>query len=111
MLCRPQWVSYQGVKYSVQDYVTVGWQIDDLPVFGRIEYIAVVDERVLFSVSVYHTYSIDHHYQSYLIEKRAQSDCIYTWLTDLVDFYSIKAHSLRNGFLCITLRHHIERIV
>ena len=97
-----------GVKYTVQDYVIVGWQEDDLPIFGRIEYIAVIDQRALFSVQVYQTCGIDRHYHCYLIEKKA--DFMYVWLTDLVDYHPIYAHTLRDGSLCITLRHHNERI-
>lgn len=39
-----------GIKYNCLDFVIKGWQDDDLPQFGQIKDILVVNETALFHV-------------------------------------------------------------
>ena len=89
-------------------YILVGWQDDDLPIFGRIQYIVVISGKTLFGVFVYRAYGIDHHYHSFLIDKTGEV-AMY-WLTQLADYQPLQAHLLRSGCLCITFRSHIENM-
>ena len=96
-----------GIKYTFSDFVVIGWQCDDLPLFGQIRHIAVVNDFVLFGVALYCTLGIDRHYHSYNIRKNETA--IYS-LSELVDYQPLRAHSLANGHLYITLRSHIENV-
>jgi len=42
---RPKWVVHMGIKYLQSDYVPLGWQEDDLPIIGRIQYITVFNNN------------------------------------------------------------------
>lgn len=84
----------------------VGWQDDDLPSFGRIQCIAVVNGSALFGVSIYQAYGIDRHYHSFLIEK-TEAMAVY-WLAELTDYQPLQAHLLRHGSVYIMFRSHIE---
>ena len=48
--------------------VLVGWR-DDLPIFGRIQYIAVINEVALCGLCIYFTYGIDRHFHSFTLHK------------------------------------------
>lgn len=105
---RPKWIVHMGVKYMHSDYVLIGWQSDDLPEFGHIQDIAVVNELAFFVVCVYHAYSVDHHYHSFAIGKTGEvRACL---LRELVDNQSFRAHMLPNRSLYITFRSYIEPI-
>ena len=97
-----------GTKYMISEFVVIGWQCDDLPVFGQIQHIAVVNDFVLFGVALYCTLGIDRHYHSYNIIRKNEA-AIYS-LSELVDYQPLRAHFLTNGHLYITLRSHIENV-
>ena len=97
-----------GIKYMISEFVVIGWQCDDLPIFGKIQHIAVVNDFVLFGVALYCTLGIDRHYHSYIIN-RTNEVAIHS-LSELVDYQPIRAHFLTNGNLYITLRYHIENV-
>ena len=97
-----------GIKYTFSEFVVIGWQCDDLPVFGQIQHIVVVNDFVLFGVTLYCTLGIDRHYHSYIITRKNEA-AIYS-LTELVDYQPLRAHYLTNGHLYITLRSHIEKV-
>ena len=98
-----------GTKYIISEFVVIGWQCDDLPVFRQIQFIAVVNDFVLFGVALYCTLGIDRHYHSYIIRKNEPAIYMYS-LTELVDYQPLRAHFLTNGHLYITLRSHIENV-
>ena len=107
-LCRPRWVLQHGSKYSRSDYVIIGWQEDDLPLFGRINDIMLINGSVLFRVNQYRTLGIDRHYHSFCIRNTAvESVC---WHSELVDYHPLQGHRLFNSNLYITLRSHIEKM-
>ena len=82
---RPKWVILTGIKYSYFDYVLIGWQDDDLPLFGRVHDILVFESSVSFKVRKYETLGINRHYHSFCIKKR----CDYSlyWNSELLDYY------------------------
>ncbi len=78
---RPKWISFLGTKYTTGDFVAIGWHQDDLLMFGKIDFIAVVEDKPLLCVFKYRTYGFDH---CYLIEELSQIH-VSVWLEDLVD--------------------------
>ncbi len=105
---RPRWVIHLGIKYMCSDYLLVGWQDDDLPIFGRVQSIIVVKGNAMFLVGVYNTLGIERHYHSFVINKTANvATC---WLSELADYQPLQAHLLTNGRVYITFRAHIENI-
>ena len=89
-----------GIKYAVSDYVLVGWQEDDLPIFGRIQYIAVLNHSTLLVVTLYNTFGITRHYHSFVVSRTAEVDAF--WLGQLQDYAVFQGHQLCNGQLVIT---------
>ena len=104
---RPKWISLAGTKYSNSDYVLVGWQDNDLPLFGRINDILVINSAALFQVHKYETLGVDRHYHSFCIRKGSSAGLY--WLSELVDSYPYQGHILLNGCLYITFRSHIAK--
>ena len=96
------------MKYTINDYVIVSWQEDDLPLFGKIESIVLIQEKAFLIVSVYHTQGYDHHYHCYVIAR--EGTCSTCWLSDLVDYQPLRAHSRRDGSLCVVVRYHVEKL-
>ena len=94
-------------KYKLLDYLLLSWQDDDLPVFGRIEYIAIICGYAMFGVFLYHTLGIENHYHSYVIKNTGLKAAY--WLIELPDFHTYQAHLLSNGSLYVTLQSHIEK--
>ena len=90
------------------DFVLVGWQEDDLPIFGRIQYIAVINEVALCGLCMYFTYGIDRHFHSFTLNKTGEMK-LHSF-TELVDNQSYRAHVLQNGVLCLTFRYHVENL-
>jgi len=64
-----KWITDMGVKYTFTEYVLIGWQDDDLPAFGQIQCIVVMEGIVLFTVTKYHTLGIDWHFHSCVIDR------------------------------------------
>lgn len=110
IIYRPKWIVKNGSKYSYLDYVIIGWQEDDLPLFGRVEDIFVVNNNTpLFHVLKYVTLGIDRHYHSFCI-KKTDAHCV-CWLSELIDYHPMQAHNLSNSNLYITFRSHIEKLI
>ena len=105
---RPRWIVHMGVKYTFTEYVLIGWQDDDLPAFGQIQCIVVMDSIVLFQVTKCHTLGIDRHFHSYVISRSNGVELCS--LLELVDYHPFRAHNL-NGHQYITFRSHIENVL
>lgn len=106
---RPKWIKKFGIKYQKSDFVLVGWQRDDLPIFGQLQDILVA-EKVLFKVLKYENMGIDRHYHSYTIQRTPEEVLI--WFSDIVDHQIYQGHTLTsNSNTYVTLHSHIEKIV
>ena len=96
-----------GVKYAVKDFILIGWQDDDLPLFGKIQTIAVLGKEALFITTSYPTHAISHHYHCYVVRKTDEVCAI--WLDELQANTVFQCH-LRDCQLFITFRYHIEHL-
>ena len=105
---RPKWITYLGKKYTIGDYVIINWQEDDMAAFGKIDFIAYINDRALLCVLKYKTYGFDHHFNCYVIKQGLEQLCL--WLTELVDYQPLKAYSLIDGALCLSVKYYVEKI-
>lgn len=108
-MIRTRWVKCNGTKYQAQDYLLIGWQDDDLPIFGRIKTIYHIDNAIYFKIAKFPTLGIDRHFHSIVIGQKMlveEVQCIDSLVTTQV----FNAHLLRNDSLYITLRSHVERL-
>lgn len=96
-----------GTKYHPMDYVVTGWQDNDLPLFGCIQEIIIVNENALFSVLKCTTLGIERHFHSFVV--RRTGEVAMYWLSELADYQALQAHLL-NDRLYITFRTHIEKL-
>ena len=108
-MCRPNWVTHKRSKYSVSDYLLIGWQDNDLPIFGKVQFIAVVIGKPLFAICSYRTIGIDRHSHSFVLSRGTEAYLMY-WLSELPLCQLFKAHQLTNGCCYITFRSHIEKL-
>ena len=92
------------MKYAEQDFVLIGWQADDLPVFAKIETIVVIGKEAFFIVNRYPAFGISHHYHSYCVKKT--DELIAVWLEEQASTV-FRCH-LRDRQYLITFRYHIE---
>ena len=76
----------------MEKYVIIGYQEDDLPLFGKIEEIAVVNEKALLCVSMYRTLRFHHHFHCYVISKDYNNQVSF-WLSELADYQPLRSHS------------------
>lgn len=107
---RPKWIIKSGIKYQKPDYVIMGWQEDDLPIFGQIQDIMVTDhDEVFFELMAYDTLGIHRHYHSFVIQKSLHEAAILS-ISELGYHETFYAHRLINDSLYITLRSHIEKL-
>lgn len=105
---RPSWIALNGFKYCVCDYLFVDWREDDLPVFGQIKEILVVNHKViLFKVVLYETLGVDRHYHSFVLQ--CENTCLLYSFSELKDYQPMRAHML-NTKLYLTLHRHVENI-
>ena len=108
-MIRTGWVKCNGTKYQAQDYLLIGWQDDDLPIFGRIKAIYHIDNAIYFKIAKFPTLGIDRHFHSIVNGQKMlveEVQCIDSFVTTQV----FNAHLLRNDLLYITLRPHVERL-
>ena len=93
---RPDWVQWQGSKFCCGDFVWYGYH-EELPKFGRVYDIIVVEMKAFLCLDVYFTKGIDRHYHSFIIEPTSNKT-LYSITTDnnLIGWlHSLQAHSLR----------------
>ena len=103
-MCRVKWIHYKGNTYRLVGFVVFDWQQDDLPKFGQINDIYVVESLCILLLTSYRTVGIDRHFHSYIIENEHCEVPIL--LKDLPGHPTIFAHSLNND-LHICLHSHI----
>ena len=100
---RPNWIKYDGNTYRLAMFILIGWQDDDLPQFGEIKDIFVINSTHFLLVRVYMTMGIDRHVHSYVIKRKNEENI--KLLSELPG-YPVVGHSL-NRQLYITLRTHV----
>ena len=64
---RPNWIKIYGQKYSRTCCVHMGWQPDDLPLFGRVVDVLIVGGCPLLWLQHFATEGINVHLQSYQV--------------------------------------------
>ena len=103
-MCRVKWVHYEGNTYRPIGFVLFDWQQDDLPKFGQINNIYMVESSCILLVTSYRTVGIYRHFHGYLVESEHYE--IPVLLKYLPGHPPVIAHSL-NGNLIICLHSHI----
>lgn len=89
------------------EYLLVGWQPYDLPIFGQIQQIITIENsHVMFLVLQHITVGTERHYHSFMIKR--SSKLAACWFSELVDHQPLQAHYLKNSRLYVTLRSHVE---
>lgn len=65
---RARWVTIHGTKYKVGAIIHIGYSTDELPLFWKIEKIAIINKvasEVMFIVTEKETLLFNKHYQCY----------------------------------------------
>lgn len=96
-----------GMKYHRLNYVIIDWQDNDMPQFGRIDDIMVVEDTAYLRIISTETLGVDHHYHSFVINCRPKGDLVLL-LTELVDYQVYEAHFL-NSCVYLNFRSHVEK--
>ena len=90
------WIIQFGVKYSKHDCVLISWQADDMPNFGRIGDIIVIEEYAFFIVNVLTTFGIDRHYHSFCVKESVCQETVL--VSDLACQSTFRTHEIGNIF-------------
>ena len=59
-----------GAKYHPNVFVVIGWQDNDLPIFGKIISIFVKESNLIYKIARYETLGISSHFHSYVLERK-----------------------------------------
>lgn len=106
--CRPNWIRIHGQEYHPLEFVTIGFQPDDLPTFGQIDEILLVRTPIL-SVKVYTTLRINSHHSYFAIVCGYQH--LFIHLTKLVHSEPLCAHqSLGGANIYIAMRSNVVNV-
>ena len=86
---------------------------NDQPVFGRLEEIFIVNNRILLHVSLLHTCTFDNHLQAYIINTLLNSEM--TLPTQLYSPFPMHIHRVTSfegrDVSVIVCKHHICSIL
>ena len=102
----PNWIKTRGEEYHCGDYVVIGKQCDDLPIFAKIVDLMIIVDYAVVEVNVYRTIGLANHLMSYLVENSLHLCCVS--LLSLPDSHPHTAHTFDDGNLYITLRSNVE---
>ncbi len=105
---RPNWMKIYGQEYHRLCYLQVGWQDNDLPLFGKVLDVVVISRTPLVSVQVHCTEGINLHIQTYQIVPIGETKLLLlSRLHNKVVYY---AHIFSgNRKLYITMRSMVSR--
>ena len=86
-----------------------------LPVFGRVENVLVVEQKLLLIVRVIKTVGVCEHLRSYVLNYTCATSPhnLALFLSDLVDYHPLHAHtsfSQTDCHLYVTLKWNIENV-
>ena len=70
---RTSWAKSNGIKYQPGDYVITGWQHDDLPSFGCILAVYIMNGVIFLEVTSLISCGIDRHFHSFVLERSLSS--------------------------------------
>ena len=99
--CRVAWVKLVGIKYHPKEFIVLGWQQDDLPIFGKILAIfASKAHEVYYRIVEYYTRGISRHFHSFVVEKTTTEK----FVSDFIEYGPVRATG-RDAVLYITLGH------
>jgi len=104
--CSPNWIKIHGEEYHFGDYILIGRQPDDLPVFAKITDLMVIVDYPVSEVNICRTVGLVNHLMSYMIVPSLQLHCVS--LINLVECHPYSAHTFDDGGLYITLRSRVE---
>lgn len=93
-----------GAKYHPNAFVIIGWQEDDLPIFGKILSIFANEDNVFYKVAKYISIGIARHYHSFVIEATQSEE----FVNKFVDHIPLNAIA-RGKSLYVTTRYHVEK--
>lgn len=105
-LYSPSWIKTHGEEYHPGDYILIGKQVDDLPVFAKITDLIVIVDYPVAEVNVCRTVGLVNHLMSYMIVLSLHFCCVS--LLSLAESHPYTAHTLDNGNLYVTLRSNVE---
>lgn len=104
---RPTWIKIYGEEYHRDDFVHLGWQHNDLPMFGKILDIFIVGGFPFLLVEKYKSMGINGHILAYLIQHTYVTNCVY--IAHLLYKTVFCAHSyIEDGQLYVVLKSHLE---
>lgn len=104
---RPNWILCRGIRYVIGEYLFIGWQPDDLPLFGQIQQIIIIENsHIMFLVLQHVTLGTERHYHSYVMKRSSKLTAC--WYSELVDYQPLQAHYSKSSCLYVTLRSHVE---
>ena len=105
--CRPNWIKIYGEEYHRREFVHIGWQENDLPLFAKILDIITVEEFPFFVIEKYKSLGINDHLLGFLIQHTHLTCCIN--IADLLYKYVFSAHSyIGDGQVYIISKTHLE---
>ena len=88
----PNWIHFRGETYHRSEFITCGFQADDLPIFSRIDDMMVIATTPVIQVRVFRTVGINNHLQCYVIEDSHQTEVIL--LTSLIISEPLSPHQI-----------------
>ena len=105
-LYSPSWIKTHGEEYHPGDYILIGKQVDDLPVFAKITDLIFIVDYPVAEVNVCRTVGLVNHLMSYMIVLSLHFCCVS--LLSLAESHPYTAHTLDDGNLYVTLRSNVE---
>ncbi len=91
-----------GIRHRRNDFLIIGWQEDDLPIFGQVKVIFVLKKSALFRVAKYTTLGLCRHYHSFYIRASTSEEIF--GLSELSDYQVYQGHYIKLCDYYITLR-------
>ena len=98
-LYSPSWIKTHGEEYHPGDYILIGKQVDDLPVFAKITDLIVIVDYPVAEVNVCRTVGLVNHFYEL-------HDCVL--LLSLAESHPYTTHTLDDGNLYVTLQSNVE---
>lgn len=92
----PKWITLMGIKYCLNDFVIIGWEVNDLPMFGQIMEIFSVKEKTFLQLRKYKTHGILKHYHSFSI--KTTSDGTVLLLQDILYYQVYQEHRKQSQY-------------